>query len=196
MLSSRPSRQTGPGRTPSLFDRFATLAGGGPILMMSARFGRSPVREAANRLRAQHRHLDLKLSWRLFAGLADWGERWPAEQDNFAAGLILSAARDPVVERTVGRCLADLARLGKPLPWGVVSERIRWYPRFMLSPNGWTPEELLPHPATYVRLAVAHDGAEFRPQFDPVLCPAHQDFLLLGSRLRWLDARFGQWCHA
>jgi len=93
MLSSRPSRQTGPGRTPSLFDRFATLAGGGPILMMSARFGRSPVREAANRLHAQHRHLDLKLSWRLFAGLADWGERWPAEQDNFAAGLILGNYR-------------------------------------------------------------------------------------------------------
>ena len=46
--------------------------------------------------------LDLKLSWRLFASLQDWGKRWPAEQDAFAAGLILSAADDPVVERAVG----------------------------------------------------------------------------------------------
>jgi hypothetical protein len=63
--------------------------------MMTARFGRSPVRNAAYRLRERRPDLDLKLSWRLFASLEDWGERWPAEQDTFAAGLILSAAGDP-----------------------------------------------------------------------------------------------------
>jgi hypothetical protein len=66
--------------------RFTRLAGGGgPVLMTTARFGRSPVRQAAYRLRAQRPDLDLKLSWRLFASLADWGERWPAEQGTFAA---------------------------------------------------------------------------------------------------------------
>ena len=72
--------------------------------------------------------------------LSDWGKRWPAEQDAFAAGLILSAAGDPVVERAVGRCLADLARLGRPLLWGVVGQRVRWQSRFALTPNGWPPE--------------------------------------------------------
>jgi hypothetical protein len=95
--------------------RFAALAGGGAVLMTTAQFGRSAVRNAAYRLRARRPDLHLELSWRLFASLEDWGKRWVAEQDVFAAGLILSAARDPAVDRAVGRCLADLARLGRPL---------------------------------------------------------------------------------
>src|SRR6516162_316523 len=123
--------------------------------MMTARFGRSPVRDAAYRFRAQHRDLDLKPSWRLFASLEDWGRRWPAEQNAFAAGLIFSAAYDPVVERAVGRCLADLAGVGRPLLWGAVGQRVRWQPRFALTPNGWPPELILPYPGTYARLGVA-----------------------------------------
>jgi hypothetical protein len=169
------------------------LAGGAPVLMMTARFGRSPVRAAAYRLRSRRCDLDLKLSWRLFASLDDWGKRWPAEQDTFAAGLILSAADDPVVERAVGRCLVDLAGLGRPLLWGVVSQRLRWHPRFMMTPNGWTPDVMLPHPAAYARLGVAHAAASFRPRFDPILFSADPDFFTRGSRLRWLEARHFHW---
>lgn len=167
--------------------RFAALAGSGPVLMMTARFGRSRVRDAAYGLRDRRRELDLRLSWRLFASLLDWAERWPAEQDNYAAGLILSAAGDPVVERAVGRCLADLYRRGKPLLWGVVSDRVRWRPRFKLGWNGWPPE-WYPHPtATYARLGVAHDSAEFCPQFDPILYSADSDFFVSDARLYWRD---------
>ena len=131
----QPDQAAGSERAPGPLARFATLAGGGPVLMTTARFGRSPVREAAYRLRERRPDLDLKLSWRLFASLEDWGKRWPAEQDAFAAGLILSAAGDPVVERAVGRCLADLARLGRPLLWGVIGQRVRWHPRFRADPE-------------------------------------------------------------
>ena len=141
-------------RAPGPLARFAALAGGGPMLMTTARFGRSPVRNAAYRLRERRPDLDLKLSWRLFASLGDWGKRWPAEQDAFAAGLILSAAGDPVVERAVGRCLADLARLDRPLLWGVVGQRVRWQSHFALTPNGWPPEQILPNPFDYARLEV------------------------------------------
>jgi hypothetical protein len=166
-------------------DRFATLAGGRATLITTAGFGRSPVRQAAYRLRAQHRDLDFRLSWQLFANLADWANRWPAEQDTYAAGLILSAAGDPVVDRAVGRCLADLYQLGKPLLWGVVSDRIRWHSRFKLAWNGW-PVELHPPPtATYARLTVAPDRAEFRPEFDPILYVAEADFFVSNSRLYW-----------
>src|SRR6202021_2862527 len=126
--------------------RFAKLAGGGPVLMSTAQFGRSPVRQAAYRLRERRPDLDLKLSWRLFASLEDWSERWPAEQDTFAAGLILSAAPGPRGARGGGRCLADLARLGRPLLWGAIGPPLRWRPRFALTPNGWAPEEILPNP--------------------------------------------------
>ena len=44
------------------------------MLLTTARFGRSPVRDAAYRLRARRRDLDLKLSWRLYASLDDWGK--------------------------------------------------------------------------------------------------------------------------
>jgi hypothetical protein len=171
------------------FERFTALTGEDPILVMTARFGRSPVRQAAYRLRAKRRDLDLKLSWQVFATLADWGKGWTVEQCTFAAGLILSAAGDPVVERAVGRCLYDLARLGRPLLWGVVSDRIRWHARFTMRPNGWPPEEVLPYPDAYARLGVTHDIAEFCPQFDPILYAAKPDFLIFGSRLRWLDER-------
>jgi hypothetical protein len=157
--------------------------------MMTARFGRSPVRDAACRFRDRHRDLDYKLSWRLFANLEDWGKRWPVEQQNFAAGMILSAAGDPVVERAVGRCLADLARLSRPLLWGVLNGCLRWHTRFLMRPNGWPPELISPQPATYARLAVAHDATEFRPQFDPVLFSADPDFSILESRLCWLEPR-------
>jgi hypothetical protein len=157
--------------------------------MMTARFGRSPVRDAAYRFRAQHRNLDLKLSWRIFASLEDWGRRWPAEQGSFAAGLIFSAADDPVAERAVGRCLADLARLGRPLLWGIIAYGVRWRPRFALTPNGWPPELILPHPATYARLSVAPDAAEFHPRFDPILFSADLDFCIFESRLCWLEPR-------
>jgi hypothetical protein len=176
-------------RSPGPLERFATLAGGGAVLMTTARFGRSPVRQAAYRLLARRGDLNLWPSWRLFSSLEDWGKRWPAEQDSFAAGLIFSAAGDPVVERAVGRCLADLARLGRPLLWGVVSDRLRWCSRFKLSPNGWPPELVLPHPASYARLSVAHDAAVFRPRFDPILFSTDQDFVINDSRLRWLEAR-------
>ena len=169
-------------------DRFAALAGRGAILLMTARFGRSPVREAASRLRARRRDLDFRLSWRLFANLVDWGERWGAEQHSFAAGLILSAAGDPVVERAVGRCLFDVYQRGRPVLWGVVSDRVRWYSRFKLGRNGW-PEEWFPYPvATYARLAVAPDGAEFEPRFDPILFTSAPDFFVSRDRLFWLDA--------
>ena len=186
-----------PGRAASLslgpLARFAPHAGSGPVLMMTARFGRSPARKAAYRLRASRRDLDFKLSWRLFASLTDWGERWLTEQDTFAAGLILSAAGDPVVERAVGRCLADLARLGRPQLWGVVGPPIRWRPRFALAPNGWPPEQILPSPFRYARLGVAVDTPEFRPRFDPILYAEEPDFSVSGSRLSWWEARHFHW---
>jgi hypothetical protein len=194
MLHSLPSRPAGCNGEPAVLERpqntlerFATLASGGPLLMMTARFGRSRVRDAAYRLRDRRRELDLRPSWRLFASLVDWAERWPAEQVNYAAGLILSAAGDPVVERAVGRCLADLYQLGRPLLWGVVSDRVRWHPRFKLGWNGW-PVERFPYPIdTYARLCVAHDSAEFCPQFDPILYTADPDFFVRDGRLYWRD---------
>jgi hypothetical protein len=178
---------TGSRRGP--LERFAALTGEGAVLMMTARFGCSPVRQAAYRLHAKRRDLDLRLSWRVFGSLGEWGERWAAEQETFAAGLILSAAGEPVVERAVGRCLADLARLGRPLLWAVVSDRIRWHARFVVRPNGWPPEEVLPYPASYARLSAAQDIAEFRPQFDPILFATDPDFFIFNGRLRWLDER-------
>jgi hypothetical protein len=71
----QPGQAAGSERAPGALARFATLAGGGPVLMTTARFGRSPVRNAAYRLRALRPDLDLKLSWRLFASLGDWGKR-------------------------------------------------------------------------------------------------------------------------
>jgi hypothetical protein len=161
--------------------------------MMTSSFGRSPARDAAYCFRAQHRDLDLKLSWSLFASLEDWGKRWAVEHDAFAAGLILSAADDPVVERAVGRCLADPARLNRPLLWAAVGRRVRWRPRFALTPNGWPPELILPHPATYAWLGVAHDVAEFRPRFDPILFTAEPDYFIFESRLSWFEARHFHW---
>jgi len=155
--------------------------------MMTAQFGRSRARQAAYRLRARHRDLDLRLSWQLFTNLVDWGNRWRAERETYAAGLILSAAGDLVVERAVGRCLADLFQLDRPLLWGVVSDRLRWQPRFAVRWNGW-PEEWFPHPtATYARLGVAHDDAEFRPHFDPILYATDSDFFVSNARLYWRD---------
>jgi hypothetical protein len=186
--------QLGSERLPGPLDRFAALTRGGAVLMMTARFGRSPVRDAAYHLRTRHRELDLTLSWRLFTGLDDWGKRWPVEQGAFAAGLILSAAGDPVIERAVGRCLYDLAGLGRPLLWGVSSRgRLRWQPRFMVNPNGWTPDVVLPYPDAYARLRAAHDTAEFHPQFDPILFSADPDFLICSSRLRWTEERHFNW---
>jgi hypothetical protein len=173
--------------------RLAALAGGDPVLMTTARFGRSPVRDAAYRLRAWRSDLDFKLSWRLFASLQDWAKRWVAEQNAFAAGLILSAAGDPVVERAVGRCLADLARLGRPLLWGVVGPPVRWRSRFILTPNGWPPERISPSPFAYARLGAAVDTPEFRPRFDPILYLAEPDFFISGSRLTWWEPRHFQW---
>jgi hypothetical protein len=185
----QPSQAAGSERAPGALAHFTALAGGGPVLMTTARFGRSPVRNVAYRLRARRPDLDLELSWRLFASLEDWGKRWPAEQAAFAAGLILSAAGDPVVERAVGRCLADLARLGRPLLWGIVGQRIRWQSLFALTPNGWAPEEILPNPFEYARLEVAHDTPEFRPRFDPILYSAEPDFRVSDSGLSWWEAR-------
>jgi hypothetical protein len=161
--------------------------------MTTARFGRSSVRTAAYRLRARRPDLDLKLSWRLFASLQDWGKRWPAEQHTFAAGLILSAAGDPMVERAVGRCLSDLARLDRPLLWGVISRPVRWRTRFALSPNGWPPEAIGPDPFEYARLEAGHDTPEFCPRFDPILYSAEPDFSVSGSRLCWWEARHFHW---
>jgi hypothetical protein len=175
------------------FARFAALARGGPVLMMTARFGRSPVRDAAYRLHERRPDLDLKLSWRLFASLKDWGNRWPAEQDTFAAGLILSAAGDPAVDRAVGRCLADLARLGRPLLWGSIGYRVLWRPQFALNPNGWPPGEISPAPFEYARLAVTHDTPEFCPRFDPILYSPEPDFRIGDSGLWWWEARFFHW---
>ena len=188
----QPGRAAALGR-PGPLARLAALAGGGPVLMATARFGRSPVREEAYRLRASRRDLDLKLSWRAFTSLADWGKRWPAEQGTFAAGLILSAAGDPVVERAVGRCLADLARLGRPLLWGVVGQRVRWQSRFALTPNGWPPEQILPNPFEYARLWVAADTPEFCPRLDPILYSMEPDFSVADSRLSWWEARHFHW---
>ena len=181
------------GRPPRPVDRFAALASGRPVLMMTARFGRSPVREAAYRFCASRRDLDLKLSWRAFTSLADWGKRWPPEQGTFAAGLILSAAGDPVVERAVGRCLADLARRGRPLLWGVVGQRVRWQSRFELTTNGWPPERILPNPFEYARLRLVVDMPEFcrgsirsctrRSQISPLrtrACPGGKHAISIG----------------
>jgi len=157
------------------------------VLMMTARFGRSPVRDAAYRLRDQRPDLDLRMSWRLFADLVDWGRRWPAEQSTFEAGLILSAANDPVIERAVGRCLADLARLGLPLLWGAIGQRRRWQPRFIVVPNGWPPELVLPYPAEYARLRPAVAAPEFCPQLDPILYSPEPDFRIGDSGLCWWE---------
>jgi len=164
-----------------------------PVLMMTAQFGRSPVREAAYHLRERRPDLDLKQSWRLFASLKDWGNRWPAEQHTFAAGLILSAAGDPAVDRAVGRCLADLARLGRPLPWGSIGYRVLWRPQFALNPNGWPPEELSPSPFAYARLAVADNTPEFCPWFDPILYSPEPDFSVFDTGLQWSEARHIRW---
>ena len=185
----QPGQAAGSKRAPGPLARFAMLAAGGPVLMTTARFGRSSVRDAAYRLRDRRPDLHLKLSWRLFASLSDWGKRWVAEQDAFAAGLILSVAGDPVVERAVGRCLVDLARLGRPLLWGVVSQRIRWQPQFALTPNGWPPEEILPSPFEYARLRVAYDTPGFCPRFDPILYSGEPDFSVSDSYLSWWEAR-------
>jgi hypothetical protein len=184
-----PDGAAGGERAPGLLARFAALADGGPVLMMTGRFGRSPVREAAYRLQARRPDLDLKLSWRLFTSLVDWGERWAVEQNSFAAGLILSAADDPVVERAVGRCIADLVWLGGPLLWGVVGHEIRWQPRFALTPNGWPLGLISPRAAEYGRLRVARNTIEFCPRFDPELYSIEPDFSVSESRLRWSEAR-------
>jgi hypothetical protein len=189
----QPGQAAGSERAPGTLERFAKLAGGGPVLMTTARFGRSAVRNAAYRLRARRPDFHLKPSWRLFASLGDWGKRWVAEQDAFAAGLILSAAGDPVVERAVGRCLADLAKLGRPLLWGVVGHRTRWQPRFALTPNGWAPEEILPDPFEYARLVVTSDTPEFCPRFDPILYSGEPDFSVSDSYLSWWEARHFHW---
>jgi hypothetical protein len=172
-------------RAQTALERFAALTGGGPVLMMTAQCGRSPVRQAAYRLRARRSDLDLNPSWRMFASLADWGNRWTVEQDAFAAGLILSAVDDPVVDRAVGRCLADLARLRRPLLWGTVGQRIRWQPRFKLTPNGWSAEQILRGTFDYARLGAARDTPEFCPQLDPILYSVEPDFSVSGSRLCW-----------
>jgi hypothetical protein len=151
------------------------------------------VRDAAYRLHKRRPDLDLKPSWRLFVSLEDWGKRWVVERDAFAAGLILSAAGDLAVDRAVGRCLADLARLGRPLLWGVVGQRVRWQSRFALTPNGWAPEEILPGPFEYARLGVADDSPEFCPRFDPILYSAEPDFSVSGSRLCWWEPRHFHW---
>src|SRR5580692_8022210 len=142
----QPGQAAGSERAPGPLARFAALAGGGPVLMTTARFGRSSVRNAAYRLRERRPDLHLRLSWRLFASLSDWGKRWVAEQDAFAAGLILSAPGDPVVERAVGRCLADLARLGRPLLWGAVGPRLRWRARFALTRTDGRRKRFCPTP--------------------------------------------------
>lgn len=178
------------GRRAGALDRFATLAGGDAVLMTTTGFGRSPVRQAAYHLQATRRDLDLRLSWREFSSLEDWGRRWRDQQETFAAGLILSAAGDPIVERAVGRCMADLANRGRPLLWGIASgRRIRWYSRFEMSVNGWRPEEILPNPAAYARLYVDYNALEFRPHFDSILYAADPDFFISQSRLRWSDGR-------
>jgi hypothetical protein len=105
----------------------------------------------------------------------------------------LSAAGDPGVDRAVGRCLADLARLGRPLLWGVIGPPVRWRPRFALTPNGWPPEEILPDPFEYARLKVAHDTPEFCPRFDPILYSAEPDFFISDSRLGWWEPRHFHW---
>jgi hypothetical protein len=192
--SARKAAPTGRAAPSGPLARFAALAGGGPVLMTTARFGRSPVRGAAYRLRAWRRDLDFRLSWRVFSSLQDWGSRWAAEQQTFAAGLILSAADDPVVERAVGRCLSDLARLGRPLLWGAIGHRrVRWLAQFELTPNGWPPEEIGPDPFEYARLELAYDTPEFRPRFDPILYSAEPDFYVSESRLQWWEARHFHW---
>lgn len=180
------------GRPIGPLDRLAAPVGGGALLVMTAQFGRSPVRQAAYRLRTRRPDLNFKLSWRAFDSLPDWGERWQAEQNDFAAGVVLSAAGNPVVERAVGRCMVDLARLDRPLLWGVCSDRIRWCPCFTVSPNGWSPEDILPWPATYARLRAAPDGVEFKPKFDPILYATNPDFFIFDGRLRWLEDRHFQ----
>jgi hypothetical protein len=161
--------------------------------MMTARFGRSRVRDAAYRLQERCTDLNIKLSWRLFTSLEDWGKRWQVEQDAFAAAVILSAAGDPAVERAVGRCVFDLARLGRPLLWGVIGQRTRWQPRFMLTPNGWPPEEILPYPGDYARLGVAYDAIEFCPLFAPILYSAEPDFSVSETGLAWWEERHFHW---
>jgi hypothetical protein len=185
----QPGRAADSGRPRGPLARLATLAGGGPVLMTTARFGRSPVRDAAHRLRERFPDLDLKLSWRLFTSLEDWSKRWQAEHQNFAAGVIFSAAGDPVVERAVGRCLADLAMLDRPLLWAAIGQRVRWQPRFKLTPNGWPPEQWLPDPREYARLGVAYDTPEFYPMFDTILYSVEPDFSSSDSRLWWFEAR-------
>jgi hypothetical protein len=41
----------------------------------------------------------------------------------------------------------------------------------------------------YARLTVALDADEFRPRFDPILYSPDPNFFVLGSRLRWPEAR-------
>lgn len=181
---ARPEFPRKPVQRSGVLERFTTLAGDGPVLTMTARFRRPSVRQAADRFSARHTDLNLLPSWRLFTSLRDWGQGWMEVHEAFAAALIFSAAGDPVVERAIARCLSDLTALGRPLLWGVVSDRLRWHPRFKLGPNGWPPETRAPDPETYARISVAHDAAEFRPQFDPILfLPNPQE--CIGLYLAW-----------
>ena len=87
-------------------------------------------------------------------------------------GVLLPAAAD----RHVHIALADP---GAVLLGGVTAVR----------DLGWPPEEIVPHPARYVRLSVGQDAAEFHPRFDPILYSAIPDFFIFNSRLRWTEAR-------
>jgi hypothetical protein len=178
-------------RWASFFDRRTDLAEGSCALVLKGQFGPSSVTLAASALCNRHRDLDLVRSWREYESVPDWGRRWPTDQHKFAAGLVLTPAREPIIERSVGRCLFDLARLGRPLLWGVVSDRIRWHSRFALDWDGW-PGNLFPYPtAAYARLIAWEDSAEFCPQFHPILYSADPDFTLSTTtsrpRVVWRD---------
>ena len=122
----------------------------------------------------------------MFVSLADWGQRWPAEQTDFAAGLILSEPDNPVLERAVARCLFDLARLGRPLLWGIAGTQLSWYPRLKMSPT-WPSNLIGPPLATYARLAVSDNSPKFRPAVDPILFSKKPDYAIDGLRLSWCE---------
>ncbi len=119
----QPSQAAGSERAPGPLARFAKLARRGPVLMSTAQFGRSPVREAAYRLRERRPDLDLKLSWRLSAASRLGSARAVSSLETLVCSLTDPDDRRFDVEDEYGlhirAAINELPREGRLLPMTV-----------------------------------------------------------------------------
>ena len=151
------------------------------VLMMTARFGRSPVRQAAYRLRAWRRDLDLTLSGAC-SPISSIGAPLAGRARQVCAGradLVSSwrpccrTRRWPMPLRSLPTRQAHTLGSGGERPG-----TLRHLAASGWDWNGW-PEEWFPYPtATYARLALALDATEFEPRFDPILFTSAPDFIV------------------